>query len=186
MKIDIVNSSEFRTSHWSGGDTTQIYIYPPHSDYESRNFLFRISSAVVNDQESVFTKLDNIKRYLMVIKGNIRLEHLGFHTTVLSEYDVDVFMGDWETKCFGCCKDFNLMIKNHNKGDLYSLNIYGKIQRIELKENNIYVIYSFDTDLEINEIGIKKNTAVIISDISNGEFINLLGNGKVIISQVNI
>ncbi len=186
MKINTIKSSEFKTTHWSGGDTTQIYIYPPDSDYASRNFLFRISSATVNDEESVFTKLENIDRFLMVIEGRVRLEHTGFHTAELTEYEIDRFLGDWETKSFGCCKDFNLMIKGRNSGSLCSLDIDGIEQNIELKEQNIYVIYSFDTDLELCGLNIESNTAVVVSDIEKGDCVNFIGNGKVIVSRVEI
>ena len=41
--IEIIKSDAFKESKWSGGITTQLYIYPKDSDYQKRNFNFRIS-----------------------------------------------------------------------------------------------------------------------------------------------
>ena len=36
-----------RVSHWSGGQTAEIALWPPQSSYADRNFLWRLSSATV-------------------------------------------------------------------------------------------------------------------------------------------
>ena len=69
MNIDIYKDGDFKTTEWSGGSTTELFIYPPTSNYESRNFDFRISSATVEIEQSNFTKLPEISRQLMVLKG---------------------------------------------------------------------------------------------------------------------
>jgi len=42
-----LTQSEYRTSSWSGGTTTQIAIFPPEAEYADRDFLWRVSSAAV-------------------------------------------------------------------------------------------------------------------------------------------
>lgn len=184
MKIKTIEPSKFKTTVWSGGETTEIYIYPPKSSYSERNFLFRISSATVNDKESVFTKLENVKRHLMVIEGGVKLEHLGFHSKALKEYETDEFLGDWETKSYGICRDFNLMVKGKNNSNLFYLDIDGENEKINFKRNNIYVLYSFDTNIKLCGFNFDKNNAVIISEIEDDDFINISGKGKVIVSSV--
>lgn len=53
MEIKIIDESQFSTSVWSGGKTTEMYLYPQDASYKERNFLFRISSATVEDETSV-------------------------------------------------------------------------------------------------------------------------------------
>lgn len=186
MKIQIINSSEFKTISWSGGHTTEIFIYPPDGNFEQRDFLFRVSTATVQDEESVFTKFNHVKRFLAVIKGTIVLEHSGFHKVELSAYDIDEFLGDWETKSFGCCTDFNLMIKGENEGSLTGLNINGIGQKIQLKEGCISVFYSFNTDLRFNGFSVEKNTAIVVSEVEKRDYVNLSGDGIVLVSSVDI
>ncbi len=36
--IEIIKSDAFKESKWSGGITTQLYIYPKDSDYQEKKF----------------------------------------------------------------------------------------------------------------------------------------------------
>ena len=64
MNIRVIDPSCFHTSVWSGGKTTELYLYPFDGSYAERRFLFRISSASVDLAESHFTKLEGVTRYL--------------------------------------------------------------------------------------------------------------------------
>ena len=52
-----LTEKDYAVSRWSGGTTTQIALFPPESSYAGRDFLWRVSSAVVEDGESAFTPL---------------------------------------------------------------------------------------------------------------------------------
>ena len=54
MKIEHLTAGNFITSTWAGGTTTQLYLYPENGSYANRDFLFRISSATVDLEESGF------------------------------------------------------------------------------------------------------------------------------------
>ena len=43
MKIRHLTAGDFRTSTWSGGTTTELFLYPENGSYAQREFLFRIS-----------------------------------------------------------------------------------------------------------------------------------------------
>lgn len=116
--VGIIRSNEQNTSEWSGGTTTQLAIYPKNSDYKERNFSWRLSSARVDLEESVFTSLPGIYRHIMVLDGEMNLFHEGHHTVLLKPYDKDSFSGDWTTKSIGKVRDFNLMLNNGCKGEL--------------------------------------------------------------------
>ena len=63
-----VPNAEQKVSEWSGGTTTELYLYPPDGSYRERRFKVRLSTAVCRDETSVFTKLSDTKRILMVLE----------------------------------------------------------------------------------------------------------------------
>jgi uncharacterized protein len=137
VDINLITKEQQKTSTWSGGTTTQIAIYPPESKYEDRDFLWRLSTAIVEVEESNFTKLAGFDRHLMVLEGQLELIHKEQHTAVLKQYEQDSFKGGWETISFGKARDFNLMLKEGAKGRLehYKCNV-GQELKIELEAEN--------------------------------------------------
>lgn len=111
MKLEIRTKEQYKTSSWSGGQTTELYLYPPDGDYASRRFSVRLSSATVDVEESTFTKLPGIERKLMILEGNLSLEHTGIRQRQMKPYDVEAFRGDWDTVSRGKVRDFNLMVQ---------------------------------------------------------------------------
>ncbi len=118
MKFEIIKASNTKTATWSGGTTSEIYISPTGSEFQKRDFLFRLSVATVEIEESTFTPLPEINRTLMVLKGNLHLFHENHHDKQLSEFEQDSFKGDWNTSSKGKVTDFNLMCKGKTSGDL--------------------------------------------------------------------
>ena len=120
MKVTILIPKHFQTSQWSGGSTTQLYIFPPIATYVERNFELRISTAKVAE-ESTFTSLPGIDRKLMVLEGAITITHDGQHSKHLKPFEVDEFSGDWKTTAIGICTDFNVMTAGHQPSELYHI-----------------------------------------------------------------
>lgn len=116
--IKIIRKPEQLTNIWSGGTTTQLYIYPEDADYSKRNFMWRISSAKVDAEESEFTNLPGIWRLIMVLEGEMTLEHKGHHSVHLKPYEQDSFSGEWTTHSRGRVRDFNLMMAEGCRGYL--------------------------------------------------------------------
>ncbi|WP_371371713.1 HutD family protein [Sporomusa aerivorans] len=121
--VEIIRCHEQNTSAWSGGTTTQIAIYPPQAVYGERNFKWRLSSATVDQEESLFTPLPGIERVIMVLAGEMKLEHAGHHTVHLKPFEQDRFLGDWTSRSFGKVRDFNLMLSAGYSGQLKSLAV---------------------------------------------------------------
>ncbi|MEA5038305.1 MAG: HutD family protein [Clostridiaceae bacterium] len=96
---------------WSGGTTTELLIWPPEASYSGRDFLFRLSSASVETEESVFTLLPGIVRWITPLSGGFTLTHRSHHSKTLHPYEIDHFCGGWETQCRGTGMDFNLMLR---------------------------------------------------------------------------
>lgn len=163
----------FKKSSWSGGETTELYIYPENAIYKNQDFDFRVSSATVNVEQSDFTKLINYNRYIMILEGNLKLVHEDHHTVVLNKFDVDYFSGAYNTKSYGTCVDFNLMLKDNIKGNLFKLNN----SKFDLNTNFFIVGFYF---LESNiittnntSINIKKNQLVLFDNINTNTTVNI-------------
>ncbi len=103
--------ADYKTTVWSGGTTTQLWISPHGADYAARDFLWRISSAVVEDETSTFTPLPDHERYISTLEGSILLRHDEGDLISLPPYQVHRFDGGARTQSFGCCRDFNLMLR---------------------------------------------------------------------------
>ncbi len=121
MKTSLLSSSQFITSQWSGGRSTQLYIFPAGATYAERNFELRISTALVEVAESTFTSLPGINRKLMILEGEITISHEGQYSKHLKPFDVDTFSGNWITKAAGTCTDFNVMTRGLQESELYHL-----------------------------------------------------------------
>lgn len=124
MYLKLLRKAKQKKIKWSGGTTTQLYIFPEEAKYEKRNFLFRISTATVNLPSSVFTKLPNVLRTIMILDGEIKLEHDGKSTKILKKFSTDNFDGSIDTKGFGVCTDFNLMTTENYNGNIKSIVLH--------------------------------------------------------------
>lgn len=133
---EIIRKQNQKTSQWSGGTTTELFLYPPDGSYADRNFQFRLSSADCEDAESVFTSLPGVRRILMVLDGKITLCHDGKRKVTLEPGDQDHFTGDETTRSTGGCVDFNLMMKGNTEGNL----LYRKLQpgkKVQLEDFSV-------------------------------------------------
>lgn len=109
MKWSIIPKQAQTVTGWAGGETREIYLAPAGSSYASRNFKLRLSSATVTSA-STFTDLPGYNRELVVLDGNLYLQH-GENTSIdLGPLDKDSFDGGLRTKSRGTGSDFNLMI----------------------------------------------------------------------------
>ena len=109
--MKIIHIDDTVTTRWSGGTTTQLMIWPEGASYADRNFLFRLSSAVVEDEESVFTSLPDYHRFLSIRKGELQLRHDDGDWYNLPVGQVTSFDGGSQTVSCGRVTDYNLMIR---------------------------------------------------------------------------
>ena len=122
-----------KISKWSGGETTELFIYPSLSQYSSRDFEYRISSATIESEMSTFTSFEGYERILMTLTGDIVLHIDGVKRKVKMHHPVR-FSGSSAASSFGKVTDFNLIFKKGYSGDLvykqlpekYSLKLSAK------------------------------------------------------------
>ncbi|MBR6376351.1 MAG: HutD family protein [Oscillospiraceae bacterium] len=131
---------DYKTSEWSGGTTTQIAIFPPDALYAERDFLWRVSSAVVELEESDFTALPDYQRLICSLEGEIQLTHNGGGPLALRPLEVHGFSGADATHCRGRCRDFNLMLRRDRaRGSMEVLELTGR--PLELRRPGALVLY---------------------------------------------
>lgn len=128
LKVELIQAKDLTTAAWSGGTTTQLAIHPSDAVYSERDFIWRLSSAVVEAEESEFTALPGYDRILMILKGVLDLDHKGHHTARLHPYEQDAFKGSWKTFSKGRVTDFNLMTKEGCHGQMKAYHLEPEAQ----------------------------------------------------------
>ena len=114
--IKIIPESDFRTTEWSGGTTTELFIWPEDGSYAERRFAVRISTALVELEESKFTPLPGVKRFITPLCPGFLLTVNGAEKE-LPYGEVLGFSGGDEVTCVGSGRDLNLMLKGA-EGDM--------------------------------------------------------------------
>ena len=111
MTITHLTPADYVTTEWSGGSTTQLAIAPRRAVYADRDFLWRLSSATVELDESDFTPLPDYDRVISTLRGDMTLAHNGGEKLTLHPYEIHEFSGADNTHSWGRCTDFNLMLR---------------------------------------------------------------------------
>ena len=138
MKWTYLPPTSFQTAKWAKGTTTELLKFPPESDFLKRDFIFRISTATVEAEESTFSDFSGLTRILMVLEGSITLIHEGRYQKHLNPYDQDTFDGSWSTRSIGKVRDFNVMFNKQARASLCSISIASnQSQDIDITEKRI-------------------------------------------------
>lgn len=128
---------DFRTTAWSGGATTQFLIWPREAEYPDRNFLWRISSATVETEESDFTPLPDYWRYITTLAGEMHISHDGGPEIHLPPFKLHCFDGADATRSRGCSTDFNLMLRKEKAFGRVEILSVGETPELVLPEPGI-------------------------------------------------
>jgi environmental stress-induced protein Ves len=138
--MQIIKHNQQQTVDWSGGKTTQLFIYPADAHYAERNFLFRISTATVETESSTFTNLKGYQRIIMLLQGELTLTHNNEVTHHLKPFNPHLFDGAWQTNALGKVTDFNVMFKPQQNAVVEVLTLTQN-QQLTLEPFNNYVCY---------------------------------------------
>lgn len=175
MKVTKINADAQTVSRWSGGTTTQLAIFPPQAVYAERDFLWRLSSAVVELPESDFTPLPDYDRILMILDGELTLSHDGGEEYTLRALEQTSFDGASHTYSRGQVTDFNLMMRKGRctgrvgvRGPKSTCG-YGEVLSEEYDTHLFYCVSG----------KIKANIGAEMFDLSQGDALLLEGNDPV-------
>ncbi|HAF29503.1 MAG TPA: hypothetical protein DCG75_10690 [Bacteroidales bacterium] len=175
MIIEHIKASDLETRKWSGGTTTQLVIFPKGAEYKKQDFLFRLSTATVESEESTFTKLPGVSRKIMILDGEIKIEHQSRYSKTLKKFEQDSFEGNWNTKSYGKAIDFNLMTTRNTKGEIKAISCNSSFE-IKLNANvDFYVlyIYSGKINFSLDQENINLNQGDLLQIYSENEPGNL-------------
>ena len=129
----------FKSTDWSGGKTTEMFIYPEACIYSDRNFDFRISSATIEVESSNFTPLEGYNRLLTIIDGEIELT-INNSTQVTLKLDEPFwFSGKDEVISRGRVRDFNVIFSTDYKVNWQVLDS-GKISKSAFDFRFFYIV----------------------------------------------
>lgn len=162
----VKKAEDFVTSKWSGGSTTELYIYPPQSVYREGNFKCRISSATVEVEKSEFTSLPGVKRYLSIFSGELKMIHGEKEEVILEPFEVDCFDGGVPTVSYGKVVDFNLMLKNGADGEMQVKEMQAEEKMIlkPTEGENLLAVYVKTGGVQIEEKIVEAGELFICED----------------------
>lgn len=145
MKTLHLPASSFKTAVWSGGTSTELFIFPPTAKYTLRDFSFRLSTATVEVETSEFTALPGFHRKLMVLDDATTLMHENHHQILLNKFEQDAFEGHWKTTSAGKCTDFNLMTRGKTTGKISAVSLQANesFEKNLSEETDWFFIYAF-------------------------------------------
>lgn len=194
MNIRLIKQEQFKISRWSGGDTKETAIFPAKCDYLERNFIWRLSSATVETEESSFTKLPDYDRILMVMDGSVVLAHGQERSAALERWQQDCFDGALKTKCFGKMTDYNLIYRKGCEASLRLLEVNNEAAKIEKKSKSeaqeasygIYCAEGYAIASVEGESKMVKQGQQLVIEFEAGEdsIISVMGEGKCVVSEI--
>lgn len=173
MIYEILKSESFEVNNWSGGTTTQLFIYPKTANYVARDFKFRLSTAKVLAKKSDFTILPNTHRKMMILDGKIVLTTENQHSKILGKFDCTEFNGSLKTTSVGTCTDFNLMSAEGVNGSMTHVLIT-KSQHFDLlldktKQWQFIYIYKgiLETEIDSKKIVTNQGDLLVLTKFEN-------------------
>lgn len=189
MKVEIVKKEDQTTANWAGGTTTELFIHPKETSFVNRDFDFRISTATVEVEESTFTIFNKLNRILMILEGELEINHVDRYSKSLKKFDQDSFHGEWPTTAKGKVTDFNLIFNDKIEGNVNELDLPENAE-IGISSEFIYdykAIYLLEGYLLINNIHeLNPKDFIIISNIDSNEEATIKALRNSVIVEVNV
>lgn len=152
--MERLGKDTFDVGTWPGGRTVQIAIGPAGARYADRTFLWRVSSATVELDESDFTPLPGYDRWIILLSGEMSLSHDGSEPEALERNDAYPFDGAAATRCWGRCTDFGLMLrKGACRGTVFALVGDAGEERSIDAQGSIMIIYCVEGGVTVSSGG---------------------------------
>ena len=166
----IIRQADMAVSQWAGGSTTQLAIYPAHSSVAAQDFLWRFSSATV-EQSGAFTPFPQHQRLLALRQGagfaltveaklaggvhNVANQTPTHQAEVTSQQQTLRFAGARASSARlldGAISDINLMLSAGYSGNLLALPLSQQRQPLLLArpEHSTLLLWTDEVALDIH------------------------------------
>ena len=187
MKQTYFPAQHFQAKAWANGTTTELVKYPLDSDFLKRDFIFRISTATVEAEESTFSDFSGLTRILMILEGSLTLIHDGRYQKHLVPYDQDTFDGGCSTRSIGKVRDFNVMFNEQARGELQAFQLQAtEIETLSILQKRI-ILFVHTGEFSIGEQLLETGS---VFDIEENEWtflsIKCIESGTILCSQVEV
>ena len=187
MKQTYYPAHSLHAKAWANGTTTELVKFPPESDFLKRDFIFRISTATVEAEESTFSDFSGLTRILMVLEGSLQLIHEGRYQKYLQPYEQDTFDGSWSTRSKGKVRDFNVMFNDQAAATLRSFSLQAnESMQIECTQQRIILF----VHTGIFQVGQQVLETVSVLDIESCVWesipLRCIGSGTLLCSEVEV
>lgn len=187
MKQTYYPAEHFQAKAWANGTTTELVKFPFDSDFLKRDFIFRISTATVEAEESTFSDFSGLTRILMILEGSMTLIHDGRYQKHLVPYNQDTFDGSWSTRSIGKVRDFNVMFNEQAKGELRAFQLQStQIETVSISQKRI-IIFVHTGQFSIGEQLLEAGSVL---EIEENEWPSLslkcIETGTILCSQVEV
>ena len=167
-------AGHYKTMKWIGGYTQELYIYPEDKLYKDLDFDFRLAVSTGFTDESKFRKYPGYKRRIMILDGEMRLEHKDKHDITLGKYEMDSSLGHWDTVCLGKGTDISLLTTKDYSG---KLEILRKGSNVQLNNEHFTAFYSLENAVKLtfanqgmmHKLKLNRGDCVIVTWFENGE-----------------
>ena len=185
--MKIIKHASIKVSNWSGGTTSELYIYPENSNYKDLDFKFRLSKATIEVEQSIFTPLPNVKRKLMLLDGELELIHKHQHSKKLKPLEFDSFSGSWNTKSIGKATDFNLMMLGNTEGDFKVFSTQKPRSIIFNQSSGVSVFYVAKGSINLLNSEVNSGELIIFDEPTNQPIqINFSENSDIISIKITL
>jgi len=166
--MEILRQSDFSTTLWEGGSTTQLYIYPGNADVSKRDFEFRISTANVTKEESIFSNFENYQRILIPISGkdialSFENENKELTGSNVNAFDEIHFDGAWLTKSKGQFNDFNCIFSSNWKVDVEQIYFATEDKIKQIQNLDWMILFAVDGSFLINNQVLERNEICVMN-----------------------
>lgn len=178
MAIDWCEYTADSIQRWSGGTSQELYIFPATASVHERNFDVRISTATVEVEKSTFTDYSGYLRKLLVLEGELTINHLNHHSVQLKAFEQDFFQGDWHTTSIGKVRDFNVIYRPYLNPIVEVKTVTS--ESILLDHSADCFVYVFSGECNINNRVIATGNAVFCSK-NESLLIDTRGNCTIIL-----
>lgn len=167
-----ITREEFKTTNWSGGETSELLISPTTASVGEKNFDFRISSATCELDSSNFTPYNGFTRYITPLDGNLKMIVNGTEVE-LEPFEVYKFSGSDDVTSYSKIRDFNLIVKEELPNKMYSVDVNGSA-RIEDKS----LIFFYEDGMKVDGEEYPAMSAHM------GEHVEVTGKGKILVCEI--
>ena len=182
MKVQHIQKEQTKAMKWASGTTTELFVYPETGNFLTRDFVFRISTATVEAEETTFSDFSGLTRILMPLEGSLTLIHEGRYVKKLNPFEQDTFDGAWKTKSIGKVRDFNVMFKPIVSAGLEIVHLNSDEIKTVSFESSFFVVYvnsgsysSGDFDLKQGDLlvieGKNQISEIVLKSIIEGELL---------------